>query len=410
MLCNRPALIDAYGGLAEQPFCITRLFIRPRVFSSSVYLTGDRRFGKSVFLSVSIWEDGVLPVANLKYGEALNLDLPCLLGGLEDSIQTREIKQVARSFLRNIENVVNSLVLPVFVVYWARNISRCEVEAVVNLTGKATFQDSIEPELVKCVENEFRRLIADWHRASMIEPLQEQQFMRSVRYIDGMLIEGRERLNSGFEAVLFNAIVGCWTAFEAMASDLWEAALNVHPSGLAELKGTPWLKESQVASESDEDQKENTAKTKHVNLTDLQRWRYAVSRHMGSILKIKFNFNLLAGIKNAYTVAWWEKGDQDKIKAILEHPDLDLLQAIRNLLVHKGGIVDQRLLSRITGKMNKQIDPRFAEARLHEPLVIDGSTVSHSICFIIKLSTNLMHFVDSWLRRTEVASVHDYVI
>jgi hypothetical protein len=44
--------------------------------------------------------------------------------------------------------------------------------------------------------------------------------------------------SGGLEALLFAQILGTWTAFETMAGDLWETAINLHPAGLAELKGT----------------------------------------------------------------------------------------------------------------------------------------------------------------------------
>src|SRR5664279_205193 len=75
----------------------------------------------------------------------------------------------------------------------------------------------------------------------------------------------------GADAWLSAQITGIWTSCEAMAEDLWETALNIHPSGLAELSG------------ANKGQQE-----KSIELNKLSRWKYDVSKCMGTILKEKY--------------------------------------------------------------------------------------------------------------------------
>jgi hypothetical protein len=63
-------------------------------------------------------------------------------------------------------------------------------------------------------------------------------YYRYPAQILDLLSEKLGETRKGFEAILSSVIVQTWTAFETLAGDLWEAAINGHPSGLAELRGS----------------------------------------------------------------------------------------------------------------------------------------------------------------------------
>jgi hypothetical protein len=48
-----------------------------------------------------------------------------------------------------------------------------------------------------------------------------------------------EMLPLGVRALMSGFLIQTWTAFETLAVDLWIAALNARPMGLAELTGSP---------------------------------------------------------------------------------------------------------------------------------------------------------------------------
>ena len=52
-----------------------------------------------------------------------------------------------------------------------------------------------------------------------------------------MSVEEAPDLRMGLEHIIETSIASAWTAFETMVEDLWEAAVNIHPSGLASLSG-----------------------------------------------------------------------------------------------------------------------------------------------------------------------------
>jgi len=62
---------------------------------------------------------------------------------------------------------------------------------------------------------------------------------------------------------------------------------------------------------------------------------------MGTLLRPKFDFTSADGIVKAYTKAFGESVELASFRA-----DLQELEQIRNLIVHRGGIVDDKFLSR----------------------------------------------------------------
>ncbi len=288
------------------------------------------------------------------------------------------------------------LTLPTFCIYWARDFGRIEVEAMVNLTGEPRFLDTtIDTHIINQLQQEVSRLEAERNREKSADPLQIRGTSDAIKVVPLVVIAGGEAARQGFGGFLSSAVVGEWTAFETFAGDLWEAALNVHPFELAELKGAPWT--AAKGNDESEGSARDLRETKLVRLDWIQRVRYDSRNSMGTLLKDRFEFSSFADIKNAYVIAWSNIEDQKNIKAILGNSELDLLQSARNLLVHKGGIVDQRFLRRITDKSTRQINPIFAGAAIDQLLPVNGVVVAHFMTVMIGSATKLLAFVDNWL-------------
>ncbi len=179
--------------------------------------------------------------------------------------------------------------------------------------------------------------------------------------IQNAAIRDREQIELGLGATLASVIIGAWTAFEAIATDLWVESVNLHPWGLAEIKGQPLATKNEDAEDLGEDEAPKLDKS--VSLNMLQRHGYDISDHMGDILKNKFNFNVLVGIRSAYRAAW---GKEDEMDRILKVEKLSVLGAVRNVLVHNGGIADPRFVRRVKG------DSRFGTITPDQPITIDG--------------------------------------
>jgi hypothetical protein len=186
-----------------------------------------------------------------------------------------------------------------------------------------------------------------------------------------LLAAAAANVDAGVEAWLSAQIVSSWTAFETLAGDLWEAALNSHPHGLSELKG----------------KKAQGEKTVQIGL--LQKYSFDVSKAMGALLKEKRPFDRLEDIRENYELAFYT--DVAKISEALSNDLLDTLSSVRNLLVHRGGVVDERYLRRTK---NLQLAP---QAVIGERIKLDGDIVERLSLAMQLLGASLLHAVDEWL-------------
>ena len=119
--------------------------------------------------------------------------------------------------------------------------------------------------------------------------------------------------------------------------------------------------------------------------------------------KRHFDFNSLAGLKDAFhgtfsyrdpkgkTVFpkevkdWWQ-GDK--------YQDLSILEAIRQVLVHRGGRADASFLERV-----KHIHPTLSKLKINEAVPVDGEFVRQSIDAVTKRAIILLTGVAQWLKR-----------
>ena len=155
-----------------------------------------------------------------------------------------------------------------------------------------------------------------------------------------------KKFRAGMEHFIETSITSTWTAFEAMAADLWEAALNIHPQGLASLNA-PLRHHHKIKPrkerdrEYDSDQNDNVQKRgddKTIFLRKLHDNNYDIQHKMGSILKYKYSFNTLWNVRKAYLDAFGE--DSTDVYDAIMHATFDKLSALRNVIVHNACICD----------------------------------------------------------------------
>jgi hypothetical protein len=152
-------------------------------------------------------------------------------------------------------------------------------------------------------------------------------------------------------------VVSAWTAFETLAGDLWEAALNLHPQILALLRGTSGRIEKQARTKGQcesrevpgdegegdtDDGDEDKASGRKASLEAINRLTkgaYDLSGMMGTLLRREFSFRSLYGIRTAYSCAFDQRKRKAQVKAIdaaLSDLSLYALSRVRNLIVHRG--------------------------------------------------------------------------
>jgi hypothetical protein len=184
-------------------------------------------------------------------------------------------------------------------------------------------------------------------------------------------------------ATVYSTLSGAWTAFECLAKDTWITLLNTHPSFFAQnaFRGL------------DKNEEGLTKRTVPVGL--LSRYGFNVSNRLGDLLEDRFDFTSVRGTCNAYRAIFGKDLDLAKLvrrKYCLKHRrranQLERLEAIRHVVVHRGGVVDERFVERFGGTQ-KSGDLLRLEA-LEFETVVNSTIVS---------GCRLLHSVDMWLTK-----------
>jgi hypothetical protein len=169
-------------------------------------------------------------------------------------------------------------------------------------------------------------------------------------HVAGIVTVDEETSLRSFDAFRSALVIHAWTVFESLAEDLWEAALNAHPTKLAALTGRP---RSKLRSKGRENTTGTSVPVKQddaglwVSFDDLQRNSFSLRLRMGTILKERFSFRALDGIRFAYHRAF--AAQSTTIDDTLDDAGLQHAAAVRNLLIHKRGIVDEEFIDQTAG-------------------------------------------------------------
>ena len=187
------------------------------------------------------------------------------------------------------------------------------------------------------------------------------------------------------QASMMSYVTTGWTIIETMSGDLWETALNAHPSSLANLTGSPKrLKGGQINKSS-----QASKESKSVQLDDISKHRFDISNKMGTILRTKFEFASLDGIREAYACAFTERSAQ--IDRALIDKSLDALNAVRNVIVHRDAQADSEYIRKI------KFLSSIPKAEIGQHILLDGDVVVGLLKPAISAANQLLIAVDDWL-------------
>ena len=260
------------------------------------------------------------------------------------SLAIGELQLVARAFSRNANRIVNLAGLPVNVqrdALFTQNVN-FEAERRLIRSGKENTPDKaqLHKELIEKVIEEVKS-----GSTTFVMGLSHNDGGFHVEgYTENYIhAVGLERIEAQYPAIaeavqdlFYSIVVGTWTAFESLASDLWEAALNFNPKDLATLQGTK-SRISKKHRESDVDksraQISQKDETKHIDLDrmiEIAGEAQSLKGKFGALLSYKYEFTKLRGIREAYSAAFDEKyrPQPTKIDAALAGKHLFLLNVL----------------------------------------------------------------------------------
>jgi uncharacterized protein involved in tolerance to divalent cations len=281
------------------------------------------------------------------------------------NIKSQELTKVASNFAINFDDLLGLLALPLALVgVGIVENRRLALHATAIVSTKNIFKWKDSPEARKEVELEVKRLLDEMERTS--------PFIDDANVHLAAILK-MDIVNSSIKFLLRAAISSAWTAFECLAKDLWVVALNSRPLNLAH----PTFR-----SVTD-DNVANGLTGKSISVGLLARQGFDLRCCLGDLLSTKFDFSGVRGIKEAYFAAF---GKSASLEGILARDELEKLEAIRHLVVHRAGIIDDQF--------KRRVKTDVAEGEL---LALDGQSVSHLADEALNDGCNLLEFVDAWL-------------
>lgn len=314
--------------------------------------------------------------------------------GIAKNLSTEELKPIAQAFSDNFSRALTPAALIVNTIHIASlmAVARKEAEEHINsLDLKSKDKES-------AIHEEMNRRIKE-QIVCAAGPSYVASYNWAQDVAKGDQYTKLPQIHKGLELTLAAMLINAWTAFETLAGDLWTEAVDRSPDklGIRAINNTKSGEENEGAEHS----KQNKSET----LRFIEKLiKDGDTIEAGKLIRRqgKFDFANFDSLKSAYRSAF---ADSDKgkkratIGSLLASPSflhLNVLDAVRNALVHNSGEVDHRFRSRA----NKSSDT-FAEFGLDclnvgDSIKLDGIFVNQLLRSTLNASTELLKFVDNW--------------
>jgi hypothetical protein len=304
-------------------------------------------------------------------------------------LRLSELETPANAFEANIDRIRAFWALNPMLIHKSCQAVRVACEAAFAIAGHfpLTRQDALDPLIAQKIEQKAKELAAK-------APLDKDELRTAVENFDSMIKDSdTPAIDDAIYATLCSQLTSGWTAFETLVGDLWEAALNVYPSTLAGLNGSR-TRIQKIAGKRPavEDQDAGEPKEVGFNLKAFHRLTkgtFNAERIMGSLLKENRRFDKLSGIREAYSLAFSKR--HTEIDNLLIGDALDKLNLVRNVILHKAGIVDQKFLD------GAKAIHWNSGAQLNNALTLDGQIVKDLLSPVFTKGWELVYAVDQWI-------------
>lgn len=129
---------------------------------------------------------------------------------------------------------------------------------------------------------------------------------------------------------------------------------------------------------------------RRIGVDEIAAHEFDLKNHMGDILRRRYRFGSLEKIQKAYRIAFFQN---KRILRPFSTPYLHTLNQCRNLLVHKGGIIDQKFHEKVRSV------PELKDGPVGSILHFDGELVCSLVRAARKASVGLLFATDRWLAR-----------
>jgi hypothetical protein len=314
-------------------------------------------------------------------------------------LRSQQLTQVLVAFRKNIDR---AYALATFLPFLAALTG--ERERAYCIANLKILKD-IEPDPERLDEKTKANLLRKMHKieekfhpSKTASQKKERRWRYGLHVVNEILnTESNTEFREAVDGLLPSVILSAWTAFEVLAGDLWEAAVNEHPAKLSQLRGNK-LNDWGVGREAvrgEEQSRNGIDEGKSISLQRLASVEFKINDKMGTLLRDKVSFTKLWEIRRSYCSAFSK--DYKEISTALSDKAFDHLAAVRNALVHKGGKADGEFRKNVTRSA------RLSSVSLGEIIPIDGELVSELVSPVVLRCIDLVEAVGKWIEsKTEI--------
>src|SRR5579864_5644027 len=198
--------------------------------------------------------------------------------------------------------------------------------------------------------------------------------------VRGSLTEVGDEIGAVYDTMMSSQLILSWSAFETLAGDLWEEAVNAHPRILANMRAG-------VRANT-----RGTQESKTLPMRFLEMHGYDIKNKMGTILiEHRGPFQTLDKIADAYQSTFPRGACSASSPEFWKNPDVRSACAIRNLIIHQAGVIDEDFSKQHRG------DPRLSGYKPGERFALDGELMRKILPGLYLFAGELIRSVDTWI-------------
>ncbi len=288
---------------------------------------------------------------------------------------TPEYEDIGKTFWRNMDRVMQLGWLPMELCFWTGLLVQCHCVARQALGLRVIdYSKDGSPEFLSLAGQAWNKLQPSAQEPDdpykMIWMIGNAQLKAVLEDEIKRLREGGEKYQTaGIEAILAAMITAAYAAFEALASDLWVAALNKHGA----------LAHNYVDKNRD----------KSLTLSDIRGHGFDLSNRMGTVLvqTRRVAFQSFYDVRIAYEQAFRDTlGDVfADVAAIAE------AEKVRHLIAHRSGLVDDKFKREMVASAN------YKDVEVGQQIPFTGPLAAQHIDACSRMGTALFNAVDAWV-------------
>jgi hypothetical protein len=320
-----------------------------------------------------------LPKRDFKYGPLLASG-PKMAKVLKkfSSIRSPHLRDCAKAFSANIGRTGIFALMPAEVAFRARRDHSVFNQAIFNTTGKLPkLGEFLGGDPPTGYQEELKKLDAEYFSLSR----KTQRRLRNafgIGYVVALLTfqaQMRESMDAMFASIIFES----WTAFECLAGDAWIATVNHAPKKISTKVASSRFSESGDV----------------ITPKSLNNLGYDLNANFGRFLvdTKRFSFLGLGDIINAYAALFDVRDDRATLGTFnrVSKGYIFALSAIRNLLVHKSGKVNEEFIGRVRRFRD------FGNVVHDEQLLLNGEMVATARLAAVSVGLALLKKLDNIL-------------